>query len=378
MSRLNTHMTALVTVAALAGAMILGATSFSFAQNYGAPPDNIGGGGDSQGNGGNAPDAAGGGSDASLIVRVERLEDQIRQMTGQVQQMQFENRQLQDQLKKFEQDVDFRLQDSRGGHPHHSEMTPASPPSATDADSGPTPSDAAADSDSADANAPTDTPATDTPPRDTPLRHGRGGDAFDPSADPNAPGAPKPLGSGESSPPPVADTASGAANNDPNAPLNLQSAYTPPAPSLPAGGVSTPAGTELASTQPASPREEFDAALGYFKQKDYDNAEHGFHAFLEKNPKSHLTAEALYLLGESYSARGQAREAAEQFLKISTAYSASSRAPEAMLRLGESLHALGNKDEACAAFGEVPHKYPNAAVAVKAAAREAQREKCGA
>src|ERR1700761_1173182 len=59
--------------------------------------------------------------------------------------------------------------------------------------------------------------------------HGRGDDAFDPTADPSAPGAPKPLGAGESSPPPVADNeGGGAANSDPNAPINLQSAYTPP------------------------------------------------------------------------------------------------------------------------------------------------------
>ncbi|MEI9914542.1 MAG: tol-pal system protein YbgF [Methylovirgula sp.] len=369
MTRLNTYVTAL----ALAGAMILSVTSLSFAQNYGAPPDNVGGGGDSQGNGGSyAPDAAGGGSDASLIVRVEHLEDQIRQMTGQIQQMQFENRQLQDQLKKFEQDVDFRLQDSRGGHlQRHSEMTPASPPPATDADSGSPPSDATTNpTDSADASAPPDTSP----------RHGHSGDVFDPTADPNAPGAPKPLGAGESAPPPVADNGGGgAANSDPNAPLNLQSAYTPPAPSVPAGGVSTPAGTELASTQPASPRAEFDAALGYFKQKDYDNAEHGFQSFLDKNPKSRLTVEATYLLGESYFARGHAREAAEQFLKISTTYSASSRAPEAMLRLGESLRTLGAKEQACATFSEVPRKYPNASAAVKAGAeREAKRSQCGA
>ncbi len=116
-----------------------------------------------------------------------------------------------------------------------------------------------------------------------------------------------------------------------------------------------------------------------FKQKDYDNAEHGFQSFLDKNPKSRLTVEATYLLGESYFARGHAREAAEQFLKISTTYSASSRAPEAMLRLGESLRTLGAKEQACATFSEVPRKYPNASAAVKAGAeREAKRSQCGA
>ncbi len=366
MTRLNRYLLAL----ALTGPALLGATSLSLAQNYGAPPDNVGGGSDSQGGGGYSQDAGGGGS--SLIVRVERLEDQIRQMTGQIQQMQFENKQLQDQLKKFEQDVDFRFQDSHGRPQRHGEIAPVTPPPSTDAESAPAPTGAGADpADSADAGAPVDSSP----------RHGSGGDAFDPGADPSAPGVPKPLGAGESAPPPAADNDSGgAANSDPNAPINLQSAYTPPAvAAVPAGGVSTPTDTQPVSTEPPSPRQEYDAALGYFRQKDYDNAERGFQSFLDKNPKTRLTVDALYLLGESYSARGRAREAAEQFLKISTNYADSARAPQAMLRLGESLRTLGAKEQACATFSEVPHKYPGASAALKAAAeREAARTKCGA
>jgi tol-pal system protein YbgF len=366
-----------------ASASLAQAAPRQLAQNYAMPPDNVGGGGDSQDNGGGyAPSQdngggggyappGGGGSDASLLVRVEHLEDQIRQMTGQMQQMQFENHQLQDQLKKFEQDVDFRFQEGRGGHPmHRSEASPADVPPA-----------APVDADSTTPPADQDAGGTATAAGDT--SHSGRDDAFDPTSHPDAPGAPKPLGAGESAPPPVAD-ASGA-GSDPNAPMNLQSAYTPPAapaaPAAPAGGDTRPSGTMLASAEmgaPNSPRQAFDAALGYFKQKDYDNAERGFAEFLNKNPKTRLTPEALYFLGESYAARGRAREAAEQFLKISTNYSDSTRAPQAMLRLGESLRALGNKDEACAAFGEVPHKYPSAAAAVKAAARDAQRAKCGA
>jgi tol-pal system protein YbgF len=381
----KTHAAALV----LAGAMMLSATALSsgqtlrLAQTYDAPPANVGGGGDSGDNGGGyAPPGGGGSDDANLLVRVERLEDQIRQMTGQLQQMEFENHQLQDQLKKFEQDVDFRFQESHGAHPsRHSELTPEDSPtpvqtpapaaddSAASADSSDTGTDAAAD-----ASGDTDT-SNATP-------HSGRNDAFDPNAHPGAPGAPKPLGAGESAPPPPVADNSGA-SSDPNAPLNLQSAYTPPpaaAPSsTPAGGVTTPGGTMMASAEVATPRSEFDTALGYYKQKDYDNAQRSFSAFLDKNPHSHLMADALYLLGESYAAQGRTREAAEQFLKISTSYTTSSRAPEAMLRLGESLRTLGAKEQACATFIEVPRKYPNAPPAVKAGAeREAKRSQCGA
>ncbi len=373
---------------ALAGALSLAparsfaqGTRLQVAQSYAVPPDNVGGG-DSQDNGGAPPPGGGyapqggGSDDASLLVRVERLEDQIRQMTGEMQQMQFANHQLQDQLKKFQEDVDFRFQE-RGGRPaRHGELTPANPPPATDADNAPPQSGADTD---ASADSSTDSSAGSTP-------RSRRDDAFDPTAHPDAPGAPKQLGTTGGPPPPIADNGE-STGSDPNAPLNLPSAqYTPAqaaAPSsdggVPAGGVTTPGGTMIASAQPATPRQEFDVALGYFKQKDYDSAERSLAAFIDKNPKSRLTAEALYFLGESYAARGRTREAAEQFLKISTNFGASTRAPEAMLRLGESLRTLGAKEQACATFSEVPRKYPNASAAVKAGAeREAKRSQCGA
>jgi tol-pal system protein YbgF len=147
--------------------------------------------------------------------------------------------------------------------------------------------------------------------------------------------------------------------------------------------MTTPGGTVVAATPPNAPpvnalKEEFDVALGYYKQKDYDAAERSFTAFVQKNPKTRYSAEAVYYLGESYYVRGRQREAAEQYLKISTDYANSSRAPEALIRLGQSLHALGAKEQACASFSEVGRKYPNASAAVKAAAeREAKRFQCG-
>lgn len=390
MTRLSKDAAAIVVIGiALAGALILGTparslaqeTRVQVAQSYAVPPDNIGGG-DSQDNGGAPPPGGGyapqggGSDDASLLVRVERLEDQIRQMTGQMQQMQFENHQLQDQLKKFQEDVDFRFQERGGRSARHGELTPANPPPPTDADSAPPQSGADADT-AADSSV--DSPAVNTP-------HSRRDDSFDPAANPNAPGAPKQLGTTGGPPPPIADN-SDSGGSDPNAPLNLPSAQYTPAPAavpsssggVPASGMTAPGATMTASTQPTTPRQEFDVALGYFKQKDYDSAERSLAAFIDKNPKSRLTAEALYFLGESYAARGRTREAAEQFLKISTNFAASSRAPEAMLRLGESLRTLGAKEQACATFSEVPRKYPNASPAVKAGAeREAKRSQCGA
>jgi len=353
------------------------------AQAYGMPPANVGEGSDS------------GGGDAGLVVRVGQLEEQVRQLNGKIEQLQFANHQLEDQLKKFQEDVEFRFQElSRKGGvklPKHSEAeTPAAPAPSATADI---------------ANTGTPPPAAATPHHESPSRD----DAFDPTKDPNAPGAPHALGggplppSGAAAPPPGGGQ---VASND-DAPINLLSSAPPgsPAPGAPAPSGATPPATTVppahGATAPTSPayattpggtviadtrgeaakgevtKEEFDIALGYLKQKDYDNAERGFSAFLAKNPKNRRTSDALYYLGETYFLRGRHREAAEQYLKISTNYAGSPRAPEAMLRLGESLHALGAKEQACATFGEVPRKYPSASAAIKASAeREAKKAQC--
>jgi tol-pal system protein YbgF len=131
-------------------------------------------------------------------------------------------------------------------------------------------------------------------------------------------------------------------------------------------------------TAPPNPaKAEFDAALGFYRQKQYENAEKGFAGFLQKNSKSKMAPDAVYYLGETFFQRGRQREAAEQYLKFSTQYAAAPRAPEALLRLGQSLFALGAKEQACATYGEVNRKYPGASASVKAGAeREAKRAQC--
>jgi tol-pal system protein YbgF len=90
-----------------------------------------------------------------------------------------------------------------------------------------------------------------------------------------------------------------------------------------------------------------------------------------------MAPDAIYFLGESFYLRGRQREAAEQYLKLSTQYADSPRAPEALLRLGQSLNALGAREQACATYGEITRKYPNAPSMIKVGAqREAKRAQC--
>ncbi len=338
--------------------------AIAVAQNYQRPPGDIGEGGDTF-----YPGEQADGGPAGLLVRLGRLESQMRQINGQIEQMQFETHRLEEQLKKFQEDTEFRFRDGAqrpAGNPAGRRGEALQPQVNSDNRAETSAQNAAV----------------------LAQRVNRRGDAFDPSLAPDAPGAPQPLGSPAENGPGPGHNGGGLTGSDPadpGAPLELSggrasaaaaaTTMPPPAGSEPRGPAS-PHGTAMTGL-PNSPKAEFDLAMAYLRQSAYENAEKGFAAFLEKNPKDKLASDAVYYLGESYYLRGRRREAAEQFLKVSTQYGNSPRAPQALLRLGQSLNALGAKEQACASFGEIPRKYPNAPAMVKTSAeREAKRAQC--
>ena len=214
-------------------------------------------------------------------------------------------------------------------------------------------------------------------------RPGRRSDAFDADTSPAAPGAPRTLGSA----PETGRVAAGnpdprAIGGNPDAPR----AVAAPRPN--GGGIASiideegarPAGApSVAATGSDSARADYDAAYASFTGKQYEQAEMGFRRFIQSHPRDRLVADATYWLGESYLQRNRSREAAEQFLKISTDYSRSPKAPDALLKLGMSLSALGAKDQACATFAELERKYPAASSSVKQGVdREQKRARCPA
>lgn len=307
-----------------------------------------------------APAAAQDAADA--IVRLNRLESQFRQISGQMEQLQYENRQLKEQLRKFQEDVEFRFQEGRGGSkPSSPTATPSRP--------------------------------AQPPAQPTPAQPQRRSDLFDPSEAPDAPGAPRPLGTTTPSAPLAADA---------NRPMPLPggqlagigdlieqdeqggldgapmdgSAHDRVA-AIPQGAIAERPGPSVAATSVGNPRSDFDAAYASFSQKQYDHAEMGFRRFLQSNPRDKLVPEATFWLGETYLQRSRYREAAEQFLNVSAEHPDTAKAPDALLRLGISLNGIGAKDRACAVFAELDRKYPQASAPVRQASdREQKRIKC--
>ena len=292
-----------------------------------------------------------------MVVKLDRLENELRQANGRIEQLENQQRLLQDQLRRFQQDVEYRL----GG---------AAPPPAGAAPAASTPPGGSAPA------AVAAVPGADLTAGGKPRR----GDAFDPNAEPNAPGAPRPLGST----PPSAPLTAGA-------PLDIGGR---PAAATPAGPLTAPSGPVVADVAPANvpgaptvtgagidfadaPKQQFNAAVDAYRAGQYAQAEGQFKAFLAANGTHRLAPDAIFYLGETYFQRSRPREAAEQYLKLSTDFSKSSRAPEGMLRLGQSLAMLGSNDQACATFAEVGKRYPTAAPPIKKSAeREMQKDHC--
>ena len=319
-----------------------------------------------------------------LSVRLDRMEGALRQLTGTIEQLQYRNQQLEMQLKRMQDDTEYRFQQisGKGGSaPPPSQVAPMAPGSAP---GGPSPS----------------------------AGPGRRSDVFDPSQHPNAPGAPRTLGNQAviAAPEPAQDNgpsvgapggrAAGApldlsniAGNGPvqspagpppqlapppatvasAAPTSLPAAQGAAAPPPQARNVA-PGGPQLATLPPsATPQDEYDMAYGYVLHKDYALAEQAFRDFLGKYPNERLVPEAQYWLGESLFQQQRYRDAAESFLGVSTKFERSGKAPDALLRLGQSLAAMNQNEAACATLAEIGRKYPRASAGVKRGVTQEQK-----
>jgi len=323
-------------------------------------------------------------STAELLTRIDRLEAAIRDLTGNIEQLQYRNQQLEQQLRHLEAEVAPRADAARS--------TPAAPPPRP---AGPAGGPVAAASGPPPPVPPTVATAPESPPSAPPP--GRRADVFDPSANPGAPGMPRPLGAlpgaGAAGEPASRERSAGVteapagtgAARPVGAPLDLSTLSSTEGGSPASGELPPPpprntsaTGAIPATLPPSnSPKDEYDLAYGYVLHKDYGLAADAFRTFLRHYPSDRMAPEAQYWLGESLFQQQQYRDAAESFLAASTKYESTARAPEALLRLGQSLAALGEKEAACASLGEVLRKYPRASQSVKQSVeREQKRVRC--
>lgn len=244
--------------------------------------------------------------------RVTQMEEQLRQLNGLVEELNFQVLQMQDQLRKMQEDNEFRFQQLEGGA--GGGVAPAVEKSEnTGVEEIIENTDGATDTATAPA----------TPPRNL------GNITFD--KDGNVIG-------GNIADNGLPGVETGAAATD-----NTQVAALP-------------------ST--ADPDELYRSAYEFVLSGDYGAAEAGFRQHIERFPSDERTADAHFWLGEALLGQDKYREAAQVFLAANRDFPDARKAPETMLKLGISLAAMDQRDVACATLSEVENRYPQASAAV--------------
>jgi tol-pal system protein YbgF len=117
---------------------------------------------------------------------------------------------------------------------------------------------------------------------------------------------------------------------------------------------------QTAKTQPASSAEEYyDNALQLFRNGQYDAARNGFESYLQKYPKSSLTDNAQFWLGECYYAEKRYGEAISAYEKTIKEYPKSDKVSSAMLKQGMAFLELGDSTAGKILLKKVVKEYPN-------------------
>ena len=252
--------------------------------------------------------------------RVTQLEEQLRQLNGLVEELNFQVLQMQDQIRKMQEDNEFRFQQLEGGE--------GAAPAMQKTENG----EVEEIIENTDGSTETAT-APATPPRDL------GSVTFDKDG-------------------------------------NVVSTETADS-GLPGVDAGTDDTQVAALPSTGDPDELYRGAYELVLSGDYDAAEAGFRQHIERFPNDERTADARFWLGEALLGQEKYREAAQVFLGANRDFPDARKAPETMLKLGISLAAMDQRDVACATLSEVGNRYPQASTAVLERAKvERARASC--
>ena len=271
----------------------------------------------------------------AMDPRVGQLEEQIRALNGRIEEMSYQLLQMQEQIRKAQEDNEYRFQEIEGGKGGASGKSGAldKPVNGGTADqqtaSNQVPADDAAGADMQS----TTNDGTGAQPQEL------GSIKFDENGNP--------VGAEAN---PDLDNQSASLGND-NALPGVDD------------GLPQASGTSTASLD--NPDDLYQAAYGHVLSGDYQVAEREFRDYLDIFPTSEKAADANFWLGEAQYSQGNFNDAAKTFLNAHQTFAKSKKAPEMLLKLGMSLAALDNRETACATLREVNKRYPNASKAVK-------------
>lgn len=263
----------------------------------------------------NSPSSA---SRAPLVLaqvndpRVAGLEEEVRRLNGKLEELNFLILQMQDQLRRQQEDNEFRFQELEGGAAKASEGGKRSEAPAATLESS---------TSVAGVNPQQPVPGTGQPPQ------ALGNITFDQNGN-----------------------LLGAVPSQKPTPTQTPPSQNTDVAALPSTG---------------NPEELYRNAYEFLMAGDYRTAEAGFRDYLNKFPKGEQAPDASFWLGDSMLQQGKNQEAAEIFLKANKDFPDAPKAPEMLLKLGVTLAAMKQRDIACATFDEVNTRYPQLSSVLK-------------
>lgn len=275
--------------------------------------------------------------------RVIQLQEQVRDLTGKLEEMNFQILQMQEQMRKVQEDNDFRFEELE---------------KKKKADAG---SDASINTAAADSAAVGSADQTgDKEPRRTAAADaGNDNVAQDntdlqPAQDATADNSADSVATGQQTQITVAS----------QAPRALGSIRFDASGNVIGGSLSEEPAQPVALPQTDNPNELYNAAYQYILAGDYRSAEAGFRAHIDRYPADPMTSDARYWLGEALYGQERYAESATVFIDMQRDYPDSKRGAENMLKLGMAMAKLNDREVACATFAKVGSRFPSAAPAV--------------
>jgi tol-pal system protein YbgF len=291
----------------------------------------------------------------NAALRVNQLEEQIRLLNGRIEELNFQLLQMQEQMRKMQEDNEFRFQEleqKRGG------VDAGSNDSVADAVPGKSqPSGQDEGAQRLDGNTIASVQPGDTPAANQDLS------AEIPAGDPLAGAGLQPRNLGSM----TFDQDGNLVDSSVDAPIDITGGRLNSSPGDQSPAIDTQgSGDDVASLAlPQTPDDLYELGYGYIQSGDYALAENAFEEFTVRYPEDPRISEARFWVGESMFARGMYEASARVFLDAHRSFPQGRLAAQTLLKLGASLAGMNQRELACSTFAEVPRKYPNLSNALK-------------